>query len=617
MHRDRAPLDHQQLEPMMAALAHRGPDGGVVCQRPGVVLGYQHFWLTPEEQGERQPLVDPDQRLALLFDGRLDNREELLAALDRRDEQQLSDAALALLAYQRWGEHCFERFLGPFAVVIHDAVQHQVVMARDVLGDRTLFYTLDQRLLLIASEECALLTHPAVPRNVDESSICLFMALKTPEDGRTFFSAIKELPLAHVMTVDRDRIRCWRHSQVKVTDRLRYRSDEEYAEHFLELLTQSVRCRLRTATPPAVTLSGGLDSTSVAALAARELAATHRPPLRACSWVFDELKSCDERAYSETLTTLYGMETIYVRGDDCWPLQDPANWPVDPNGPYQNPYRRLKARLHHAASASGSRVLLTGVFGDHLYIGQREWLVDWLREGRWFKAGEELARQLRLNARHRFLRQGLRYLASLLLDRLPGGRYLKRRRRSAGPPPWLTPYAVSRLPAMRSENSAPALRPKQYDYLAGSYGAWNTNREIRNANQAGIDLWHPYRDRRLMEFMLAVPAYQLFSRNQNKYVLRNALRGITSEKVRTRLHPTPLVPLFARGLGERESAYVNALLHPADALWRRWVRSDWLNAVFPDRINRQMDGVELVVPWQCMTLELWLQNQPVSFADPE
>ena len=126
----------------MNHLSHRGPDGRDSLDRDQVAMGHWHFWTTPEEVGEHQPLRIPDLPYTIVMDGRLDNRSDLihLLDLDSAEASLLSDANLALRAYAHWGEDCFSRFIGEFSMVIYDPINHEVICARDPMGNRTMFY---------------------------------------------------------------------------------------------------------------------------------------------------------------------------------------------------------------------------------------------------------------------------------------------------------------------------------------------------------------------------------------------------------------------------------------------------------------------------------------------
>ena len=597
--RNRSSIKPAIVQRMLSRLNHRGPDGADLRFFPSGAVGHQHFWTTPEEVDERQPLSDTAGRYVVVFDGRLDNRAELLSALACQNVN-ISDSTLILLAYTQWGEACFARMLGPLAIVLVDTVQRRVVCMRDALGDRTLFYYVNSRILLVASEEQALLAHPLLSLRLNESRLAAFFALDVPGDGSTFFADVSELLPAHVMVVDENTVQIRRYWEPEPRAAIRYRSDADYGEHFHALLMQSVTCRLRGPSPPVMMMSGGLDSTSVAALAAQRLSKGNaHNALRAFSYVFDELPSCDERPFIAMMYAQHAIDGIHIPGDDAWPLREVTTWPNNPNTPDNNPYRWLKERVYVAAQRSGSRVVLTGIFGDELYSGSEYWLRDLFREARFAQAWQESLWHIHAYG----LWNGLR---TPMVHCLPGiqrfHRLLRMRHRS-----WLTSYARSRMRIDEewSLRVYAASRPSQFDTLLGPYSATDATGEIFHASRCGVELRHPYRDRRLIEFMLAIPASQLYRKGSYKHILRTAMRNILPQQIYSRQQPTSLTPLYRRGLVEKEHAVVKELLYGTDRLWPRYVRADWLTQAKPGQ--HRTEAEELVL-WLCVSCELWRQH---------
>jgi asparagine synthetase B (glutamine-hydrolysing) len=122
-----------------------------------------------------------------------------------------------------------------------------------------------------------------------------------------------------------------------------------------------------------------------------------------------------------------------------------------------------------------------------------------------------------------------------------------------------------------------------------------------------LELRHPYRDRRLAEFVLTLPAYQLYNRGFYKYILRMAMKDILPHPILSRFQSTPLLPLFSRGL-ERESGMLQACFQDPDAAWRKYVRPDWLLEQSKVKLTPETDGPRAVVPWLCASYAIWFQS---------
>jgi asparagine synthase (glutamine-hydrolysing) len=143
--------------------------------------------------------------------------------------------------------------------------------------------------------------------------------------------------------------------------------------------------------------------------------------------------------------------------------------------------------------------------------------------------------------------------------------------------------------------------------LLGLRVSQDSSYENFNASRHAVELRHPYRDRRLVEFVLSLPAYQLYNLGFYKYILRTAMRGILPEPILSRTQPTSLAPLFSRGL-EGEPNVLQACLHEPGAAWREYVRADWMTGYWNGGSPLQMDGPSAVVLWYCVSFDAWLRD---------
>jgi len=587
---------------MQAAMAHRGPHGRTTLAAENVLLGHVHFWGTPEEVGEEQPLRFEEAGFDLAFDGRLDNRDGLISQLSPPDGCAVSDAVLAGLAYARWGEACVSRFLGPFALIVVDHRRRRVVAARDPLGDRTLVYVVHPELVLMASEEHALLQHPRVSPDLNERTLAAYLAVLPPADGETFFADIAELPPGHLLAVEDEMVRVSRYWELEPAP-MGYRHDLDYVDHFRELLDLAVRCRLRSSTRCAVLMSGGLDSTSVAARAAAVPSVSGSPLV--VSWVFEELAGADERRFITPVVERAGLEAVTISGDDAWPLAGDDTWADDPNGPAESPARILRQRTQEKLAAAGCRTLLSGDGGDHLFFGSEYWLRSRLNEQGIGAVLAGLASHLRRHGVRRHPARALFRALSLVLGvRRPGW--------SSGPGrPWLTAHARSLLEARLHSSHSPAGAEWAARRRVATDGRMSSGiRADRRAFLAGgLDHRRPFRDRRLVEFVAGLPARLLHAPGESKLLLRRAMQGSLPEVVRTRRWVSSHLPLVARGLADREFCRVQELLTASEAVWPRYVESEALWRGFPGRLATGRDGAETVVAWHCLCLELWLRRR--------
>jgi asparagine synthase (glutamine-hydrolysing) len=578
---------------MLEALSHRGPDGLEILILDSVGFGVQNFVAVPEEVGREQPLSDPSRSVLIAFDGRLDNRQELLGPTEKALEHPVSDAQLVLAAYLRQGTNCFRRLLGPFALVLFDSRTRRIFCARDAMGDRTLFYHSTPELLLLGSEEGAILQHPEVSSELNRGHLARFFALRPPVGGSNFFRGISELEPGCLLEVGEEATRIERFWSPEEVRTVRFRRDEEYAEAFREQLGRAVRTRLRSVEPVAVMMSGGLDSTSLAALAQR---ADPAAPIFCVSWVFDEAITCDERPFIESIVERLGLASLQFVGDSYWPLFDQRSFTANRNTPEENPYRGLKQEAYRKAAEAGCRVILNGGSADVLYTGSRGWLNDLLRERRVVDAARGLAREAQ--------RRGLRAVGRSLLALARGSDSGITRRRASSPATWLTDSSRRLLVGEGdlADDGGNSDRALGWFRQHSSRQARGVTVEIFHANREGVELRHPYRDRRLVEFMLGIPAHQLYQEGRHKPIARRAMRTLLPRVILERSAPTSLTPFFQTALRQSAASTVDRILFADDVSWQEHVRPEFIRGLLKSTEWRPIDGVVL---WNCLSFELW------------
>ena len=262
------------LARMDQAMAAWGPDGGGTWHDPWCGLGQRLLYNTPEALHERMPRWVEEAGLAFTVEARLDNREELcgLLGIPSSDRPTTPDGDLALGAYLRWGEACPDRLLGDWSLAAWHPRERRLFLARDHHGNTGLRYWGRGTSLAFASDARALHAVGA-PRRLNELYLAQVLVSWTAWQGpQTIDLDIHRLPPAHAMVVTPEGTRTWRYWRLEDAPELRLSRRQDYVEGLREVYGEAVRCRLRSHRPVGVTLSGGLDSGSVAALAARELA---------------------------------------------------------------------------------------------------------------------------------------------------------------------------------------------------------------------------------------------------------------------------------------------------------------------------------------------------------
>jgi len=314
---------------MLASQALYGPDTSAQWSDGDVAFGHRLMRLLPEDAFDRQPLVGGGGRYVLVADLRLDNREDLAGCLQISSEKasRLSDAAILLAAIERWGEHCVEKLIGDYVFALWDGAQRCLFLARDPIGQRPLHYHRGNRLFAFASMPKGLHALAAVPYEPDEDRIAEYLLLMPPTGTSSYFRGIERVLPGHVVTVTADGLTARRHWQPQIRP-LRLRRTEDYCEALRAQLDQAVRCRLRGVKDVGAHLSGGLDSSAVAATAARLLAPSEgrviaftAVPREGYDGPVPRHRFADEGHHAAATAALYpNMEHVLVRSEGKSPL---------------------------------------------------------------------------------------------------------------------------------------------------------------------------------------------------------------------------------------------------------------------------------------------------------
>ncbi|WP_137679124.1 XrtA/PEP-CTERM system amidotransferase [Aurantiacibacter suaedae] len=298
------PVDPARVERMCDVLAHRGPDGSGVWTAPGVALGHRRLSIIDIE-GSPQPMLTPDERVAIVFNGEIYNYRELRRDLIALGEQFRTDGdtEVILAAWRRWGPDCVRRLDGMFAFAIYDNGERTLFLARDRFGVKPLFLAyLADGSLAFASELKGLLAHPLLRRDVDPLAIEDYMTWGYVPDHRSILKGVEKLPAAHTLLLRHNSAvpepqRYW---DISFADRHKG-SERDLEAELLHRLKLGVSSRMVADVPLGAFLSGGVDSSTVVAMMAEEA----REPVRTCSIGFD-VASADETSYAERVAELFG-----------------------------------------------------------------------------------------------------------------------------------------------------------------------------------------------------------------------------------------------------------------------------------------------------------------------
>ena len=657
LHLDGAPCAPSVIEAMLGRLSHRvTPDGArrasVRCRGP-VGLGCAVLPTTPQARLEleqpdvHQMLREGDLELWIASDGRLDNRDEIIGALGAGSAARgWSDGRIMLAAYARWGEESARRLRGDFAYAIWDARRQNLFCARDPFGVKPFYYAyVPGKFFAFASEVKALWSVPGIDSSVNPAQIADFLASRVRDKTSTFYQNVQRLAPAHWMNVApktgelRPQLYWELDGESELTlDGNARANDEEYARRVRASFEESLVERMRCDGKLAAFLSGGLDSSCIAALA-EHIIDDSRKPLTTFSTIFDRFAQCDERAYIDQTLARGDFAPMWMNGDNISPLDgiERIMWHLDGPSPGPNVCSAW-AQYQHLQDA-GVSVVLDGHGGDEIIFKGYERVGELLREGRFATAWHEML----LLHRHGIMQQApTLQMWSALLWHARDKRGLGRLTRP------LRQHYARRMQTDSTQQlfaqSMSVMTPQSLALLEDETSPFSKNQSTREHHAEiidttiqplaleGIDAMSgahaletrcPFWEQQLAQLCVSLPADQKLRDGYNRYVMRRAMEGILAPGVQWRRSKTDFGPQIMTVLREREDQRLNRFFD----IWEQiapvlenYVDMERTHSHWHALQNSPADSVEAVlysnVLWKVFSLGLWLVAQPPRSTAP-
>lgn len=619
---DGKPVEREVLARMSATLAHRGPDGERIWIDGPVGLACQLLRVTPESATEIQPFVGPSGAV-LVFDGRLDNREELLNSL--RDSHEISssspDPALVLAAYEAFGERFPEKLAGDFALGLFDPARHQLLLARDTIGIRPLYHCRTGNTFLFASEIKALLAHPDVSSQPNEKQLAALLLDNIRDQEMTFFEGVMSLPPAHMGLLTPQSFTMHRYWDFDSASRIRLGSFEEYAGAFRYYFEKAIRRRLRSAHPVAVSVSGGLDSSSILCMA--ETLARREPGfphLQGISYTSREGSPSDEKAFLIEIEKKYGT-TIHT--DPMAPMgvldgSEEALWYLEI--PWLDEHWNTMRTFLRTVQGFGARVVLTGHWGDQVLFPQ-DYLVDLFRRLAWHDLRMHLSEfSLWLtDVEPEYFQR--RFFLDLIKHHVPRRFFpFLRRLRVKQNPPWYSKALHRQASRSAWKHTGNGRRPSSaharslYETVRSTHHVLCMEWENKMASMHRLEMAFPFLDRDLLSFLMAIPGEVLTWNGVPKGLLRAAMRGVLPGAIARRRGKADFTHLVNEAVKRDFTKMVYRLESEGEAVKRGFVVVDALKRGLK-RLGGRIQGPTCEVAWslsELLGLELWLQ---VFFGD--
>ena len=572
--RGERPIDRRVLSRMNEAQHHRGPDEGGLHLGPGIGLGHRRLSIIDLATGQ-QPLYNEDNSVVIVFNGEIYNFAELIPELKALGHQfrTRSDTEVIVHAWEAWGADCVKRLRGMFAFALWDEKRQTLLLARDRLGVKPLYYAqLADGTLLFGSELKSLLAHGKLVREIDPAAVEEYFALGYVPEPRTIFTGARKLPPATTLTVRRgaplpEPVEYW-DLRFGPVERL---GDAAAAEELVARLRDSVRLRLISEVPLGAFLSGGVDSSAVVAM----MAGLSDGPVNTCSIAFAD-PAFDESRYAQQVADRYGTRHYVdrVESDDFDLIDTLARL-------YDEPYADSSAIPTYRVCQLARRhvtVALSGDGGDENFAGYRRYRLHLAEErlrgalplglrrpifgllGRLYPKADWAPRPLRARATFEALArdsvQAYFHGVSIVRDELRSELFAERFRAELG---GYNALEVFRRHAARAHTDD-ALSLIQYLDLK-TYLVGDINTKVDRASMAhALEVREPLMDHPLVEWLARLPTPLKIRGAEGKWLLKHAMQPHLPREIMYRRKQGFAVPLAGWFRGPLRAHVRQALL---------------------------------------------------------
>jgi asparagine synthase (glutamine-hydrolysing) len=533
---DGRPVDRALLAEISKALEHQGPDGEFLYEDGSIALLYRPFHTTAESRRETQPYVSRGGFI-LTWDGRLDNRDDLIGELKGDLEAEPTDVAIVAAGFERWETDCLRRIVGDWAVSVWKPDQRELILAIDYIAIRHLFYHSRNDQIRWSTELSPLVLSSGIKFRIDDDYIAGYFAHE-PDAHLTPYREISEVPPGHFVRIRGSVTSVERYWRFVRNSRLRYKTDKEYEEHFRQIFRQSVGRRLRSDSRILAELSGGLDSSSIVCMADDILAndAMQTCRLDTLSYYDHTEPQGDDWIYFRKIEQK--RERVGIHIDASKVGTNPASLECeefDSLPGYLGSVRHLEAERAAVVRQNGYRAVLSGVGGDELLGGIPDpapQLADLILQLKFVTLARQLVGWALVKRR-----PWPHLLWKSLLELLPAS-LAQHFTNRAKADPWIEKAFAKRTKLSRrlldvNEHFGLWL-PTRRSYASGIVLMANKLAKRRSAALAPEETRYPFLDQNLVEFVLSIPAGQLLRPGERRSLMRRSLVGIVPQEILSR-----------------------------------------------------------------------------------
>tara|TARA_R110001599_G_C12274970_1_gene662061 strand:+ start:8704 stop:10560 length:1857 start_codon:yes stop_codon:yes gene_type:complete len=602
---------------MLCEMQHRGPDGsGVwnagVTDKHSLTLGHARLSILDLSGAGAQPMLDSAGRYTITFNGEIYNYLEIREELKKLGAifHSSSDTEVLLEAYKHWGSACLDRLNGMFAFVIYDRPRQILFCARDRYGEKPFLFSFTGSEFCFASEYKAILLNPTLSLDYDEWR--LISAAYQPSTGldgdrQTLFNDVQQLQPGEAMEVKVHNLenRIWRYWEIKPLEERKQLIEKEVFEEYRELLTDAVRIRMRSDVPVGSCLSGGLDSSAIVGIARKLLG--DDVPYHTFTGRFPGT-AADEWEYARLVVDKNQVESHIIEPTVDRFLDELPKFMWYNELPVGSSSQFAQWCVFKLASEHGVTVLLDGQGADEGLGGYEQYFAKYVEALQLNGDQTRLARELpKIRSRYPL---ALTPPARALRDKLPfrlrhwlSGHFAVGSNLLYG----LDPQVAAKISVQAALPKINGFNPLSNALVQDSFGRYLTvllRYGDRNSMAHSREVRLPFCDHRIAEFVFSLPPHLLMGEVQTKRLLRESMRGILPEEVRTRWNKQGFRPPQDQWFESKrmQACVKDTFSTPSFRQSPYWIAPWW------DKLMCRVDGGQSNlgwVAWQPFVIEQW------------
>jgi asparagine synthase (glutamine-hydrolysing) len=628
---------------MRDKMMHRGPDdaGVYVTEDARVGLGNRRLAIVDLSPAGHNPMPNEDGRVWITFNGEIYNHERLRPGLIERGHRYRSraDTETIIHLYEERGLDFVQELEGDFAIALWDENARRIVLARDRIGVKPLYYTIAGGRLIFASEIKAILEHPSVSRDIDEEALYHYMTFLTTPAPMTLFAGIRKLPAGCLMTCDaRGDIKLTRYWDAIVTepDSALINDEQAMTDKLRSLLTESIEKRMMSDVPFGVFLSGGIDSTANVALMAQLM----NQPVRTFTVGFRDNPAYNETEQAREVARHYHTDHHEIMIGQQELLDFLPDLVFHQDEPIADPVCVPLYYVSKLARQSGTTVIQVGEGADELFCGYRDYthylklhdyawrhvarLPGFLRRAisatgqslmrmtadkwpsRWHKIAPDLLR--RLAAGEELFWSGAMIFDEVHKEKLFARGLKQRLRANSNGADDFSSYTVVRADLDRllaSKPDAELLERITYQELKLRLAELLLMRVDKMTMATSVEARVPFLDHKLVEFALSLPRNMKYRDGETKYILKRALRGIIPERVINRKKEGFGAPINEWML-DRFGGFVERTLMNSSLRRRELFDYDFIAQLLKEHRRGRVNYSFFL--WSLLNLSLWYEQ---------